>query len=273
MAPPGQFDGKIDAQGEFYLYDRFWERGEELLETFAKALAEEIAEAIVEERRARWSSPITVDLTEARTNPESIGSYTEAGDCILYLPDSTGVATIYLDSPTSHGYRMGVDYEKVRGSFREIFVSNIAQPDCKLYLLVGQGDLRVRSKVARGVTQKVDESNKSVGSGDTYQFLSYNHPGHLDEALIIGSTTSFSVVVTINGEEFLNKTYAQYCNITQTIECISAFEELDEDGNPLSKYVVHIKNLVFKESIAISVTNNGASPIIFHNLFAKYRGG
>ena len=119
---------------------------------------------------------------------------------------------------------------------------------------------------------RVDLSNISVEAGKTYQFLSHGYPGYLDEALVIGSTTSFSVVVTIDDEEFLNKTYSEYTDITQPLDYISAFEELDENGNPLSKYVVHIKNLVFKESIVISVKNNGASPMIFHNLFAKYRG-
>jgi len=119
----------------------------------------------------------------------------------------------------------------------------------------------------------VDLTDVSVEAGETHEFLSHGYPGYLDECLVISSSTDFSVVVTIDDKEFFNKTYAKYCNITQTARCISAFEEQDEDGNPLSKYVVHIKNLVFKESIVISVKNNGGSPVTFHNLFAKYRGG
>ena len=118
----------------------------------------------------------------------------------------------------------------------------------------------------------VDLSNVSVEAGKTYEFLSHGYPGQLDEALVIGSTTSFSVTVTIDEKEFLNKTYTEYTDITQPLDYISAFEELDENGNPLSKYIVHIKNLVFKEFIVISVKNNGTSSMIFHNLFAKYRG-
>ncbi len=119
----------------------------------------------------------------------------------------------------------------------------------------------------------IDLSNISVAAGATYEFLSHGYPGYLDEALVIGSTTSFSIIVTIDDKIFLNKTYTEYCNITQPLDYISAFEELDENGNPLGKYVVHIKNLVFKESIVISVKNNGASSMVFHNLLAKYRGG
>jgi len=119
---------------------------------------------------------------------------------------------------------------------------------------------------------RIDLSNISVVAGATYEFLSHGYPGYLDEALVIGSTISFSVKVTIDDVEFLNKTYTEYTDVTQPLDYISAFEELDENGNPLSKYVVHIKNLVFKESIAISVKNNGAGPMTFYNLFAKYRG-
>lgn len=119
----------------------------------------------------------------------------------------------------------------------------------------------------------VDLTDISVEAGQTYEFLSHGYPGYLDECLVISPSTNFSVVVTIDDAEFFNKTYAQYRNVTQTLRCISAFQERDEDGNPLSKYTVHIKNLVFKESIVISVRNNGGSPVTFHNLFAKYRGG
>lgn len=133
-------------------------------------------------------------------------------------------------------------------------------------------DTIAQHKEEKELVGRVDLTNISVGAGQNYQFLSHGYPGYLDECLVISPSTSFSVAVTIDDTEFFNKTYAEYCSITQPIQCIGAFQERDEDGNPLSKYVVHIKNLVFKESIVISVRNNGAGSIVFHNLFAKYRG-
>ncbi|MBA7491907.1 hypothetical protein ES702_02455 [subsurface metagenome] len=119
----------------------------------------------------------------------------------------------------------------------------------------------------------VDLTDVLVEAGKTHEFLSHGYPGYLDECLVVSPSTDFSVVVTIDDKEFFNKTYAEYCNITQVLRCISAFEERDEDGNPLGNYIVHIKNLAFKESIVISVRNNGGSPVTFHNLLAKYKGG
>lgn len=222
MTPLGQFDGKIDAQGEFHLYDRFWERleqtilGKELSEVFAKALAEEMAKVAVEGRRARWSFPIAVSLTEARTDPKSIGSYPEAGDCILCLPDSTGVATIYLNDPTSHGYQMGVDYDRVRGYFHEIYVSNAAQSGCYLYLLIGEGNIEVRYPLrsigdagasatnARGKTilkwlSDIAAILSSVAKGDTLANDAVN-VGTAATLIIAANSDRKSILIYNNGD-------------------------------------------------------------------------
>ncbi|GAI91853.1 unnamed protein product, partial [marine sediment metagenome] len=89
--------------------------------------------------------------------------------------------------------------------------------------------------------------------------------------LILSSSTNFSVIVNVDGEEILNRTYTQYTDITQILKDISAFEERDSDGNRLGKYTVHLININFKDSISIEVKNNSASPITFNNLFCKYK--
>lgn len=125
-----------------------------------------------------------------------------------------------------------------------------------------------RDKLKIGVINLTDES---VAAGVSYNFLSHYYPGSLDESLVISPNENFSVKVVVDGATVFNLTYAQYKSITQVVKCISAFEERDEHGNPLGKYLVQIKNLSFVESLVISVTNTGGSSTTFHNLFAKYK--
>ncbi len=118
---------------------------------FAKAFAEEMSQYTQQSRQEMWSLPIEVDLSVARTVPTLIGEYPHGADAIIYLPDSTGVGTIYLDNPVSHSYAMGTDYQKLRAYFRSIYLTNIAQVDAvgsarKLNLLVGQGNIDVRAR-------------------------------------------------------------------------------------------------------------------------------
>ncbi len=118
---------------------------------FAKAFAEEMSQYTQQSRQEMWSFPVEVDLSVARTVPTLIGEYAHGADAIIYLPDSSGFGTVYLDNPVSHGYEMGTDYQKLRAYFRSIYLTNIAQVNTdgssrKLNLLVGQGDIDVRAR-------------------------------------------------------------------------------------------------------------------------------
>lgn len=123
----------------------------DLPDIFAKAFAEQMSQYTQQSRQEMWSLPIEVDLSVARTVPTLIGEYPHGADAIIYLPDSSGVGTVYLDNPVSHRYEMGTDYQKLRAYFRNIYLTNIAQVEAdgsarKLNLLVGQGDIDVRAR-------------------------------------------------------------------------------------------------------------------------------
>lgn len=125
-----------------------------------------------------------------------------------------------------------------------------------------------RDKLKIGVVNLTDQS---VAGGATYAFLSHYYPGHLEECYVLSPTESFSLRVILDGSDFFNQTYAQYKETTQITKCVAAFEERDEDGNALGKYVVQIQGLVFEESIILIVKNNTGASVTFERLFAKYR--
>lgn len=132
--------------------------------------------------------------------------------------------------------------------------------------------MRLNSVEERLTTKIADITDQNVGAGATYDFLSVSNKfGYVEECLVISPSTDFSVIVNVDGEEILNRTYTQYTDITQVVKDISAFEERDSDGNPLGKYTVHLININFKSSITIQVKNDSASPITFANLFCKYK--
>ncbi len=89
----------------------------------------------------------------------------------------------------------------------------------------------------------VNLTDQSVTAGASYAFLSHYYPGYLEECHVLSPTESFSLRVILDESDFFNETYAQYKKITQITKCIAAFEERDEDGNALGKYVVQIKGL------------------------------
>lgn len=117
----------------------------------------------------------------------------------------------------------------------------------------------------------IDLTNQAVSAGQSLEFVSLEGLGYIKECLVVSPSTGFSVIVTVDGSQILNRTYTEYTDITQIVSDISAFEERDTDGNPLGKYVVHLANINFKNSLSLSVKNDSGGSITFQNLFCKYK--
>lgn len=120
-------------------------------------------------------------------------------------------------------------------------------------------------------TKIVSLTNVTVNAGDTHNFLTISATkGFILETLILSEGENFSVILEIDGSEALNTSYANLNRIGQEVKSIDAFAQLDINGSPTDRYLVHIKELNFKTSIKISVKNTSASPLIFRNLFVNY---
>ncbi|GAI88348.1 unnamed protein product, partial [marine sediment metagenome] len=82
--------------------------------------------------------------------------------------------------------------------------------------------------------------------------------------------TDFRVSIAVDGVSVFNKTYDEIRQISQSSPEISAFAELDENGDPTGHYVASIRNIPYESSIWVRVQNTGAGPVTFSQLFAKY---
>jgi len=103
--------------------------------------------------------------------------------------------------------------------------------------------------------------------------LDLSGAGVVDQVLIRSPSRDIRIVIEVDGSEILNNTYDELRQIEQDARDISAFEELDEDGNPTGYYVVSIKDIGFLSSIKISVQNIGVTAMSIPNAFVKYRLG
>ena len=124
-----------------YTLERLIRLTEKMPANVAKSVAKELSEISLYTTSRTWASVLVVPLDEARPSAEQIGYYEEGADCVVYLPDSTGIATIRLDSANAHGYDIGTVYRKVRHPFNTLYIENAAQTGCYLYLLISKGGI------------------------------------------------------------------------------------------------------------------------------------
>lgn len=115
-----------------------------------------------------------------------------------------------------------------------------------------------------------DFPSQVIAAGGTFDPISVTGSGVLDELMVLSPNTSFGVAVAVDGSTILSKTYAQLNALTQSLRCVSAFAELDENGDATGKYLIHLKDISFLASLVARVTNTGGASATF-NIVGKYR--
>lgn len=120
-------------------------------------------------------------------------------------------------------------------------------------------------------TKIIDVTDKAVSAGQEYEFVAITGVGTIIDVFVLSPSVSFSVILTINGIDILDRTYTQYLAISDSIKDIAAFPERDGDGVLTGKYLVCLKNVHFKNHISIKVKNNSGASVTFNNLFCKYK--
>lgn len=118
-------------------------------------------------------------------------------------------------------------------------------------------------------TEIVDRVSQIVEAGESFEIINASGSGRLHEIAIASPSTEMEITITVDGEEKLKKTYNQLRVSTQFLKDISAFAELDEDGNATGNYIIHVKNYPFRTSFIASVKNISASSVTFTVIFAK----
>lgn len=121
----------------------------------------------------------------------------------------------------------------------------------------------------RGREVVADFSSKEIAAGGYFDPISVVGSGELYEIMILSPNTSFGVTVAVDGTTILSKTYTELHAITQPLRSVSAFPELDEDGDPTGQYLIHLKDISFLESLVVRVTNTGGASANF-NILGKY---
>ncbi|GAI89771.1 unnamed protein product, partial [marine sediment metagenome] len=94
--------------------------------------------------------------------------------------------------------------------------------------------------------------------------------GQLEQFHIRSPNTDFRILIAIDEVSVFSKTYSEIRQISQSSPEISAFAELDENGDLTGYYVASLRNIPYRSSILVRVQNTGLIPVTFSQLFAKY---
>ena len=173
------------------------------------------------------------------------------------------------------GYEAFIEFTSAHDVMKILNVSDVQVNPAtqeKQDSLIGRLDLKP-SELESAIrdTKIIDVTDKPVSAGVEYEFVAVTGIGIVIDAFVLSPSTSFSVILTINGIDILDKTYVQYLAISDSIKDIAAFPERDSDGGLTGKYLVCLKNVHFKNHISIKVKNNSGGSITFNNLFCKYK--
>ncbi|GAI68367.1 unnamed protein product, partial [marine sediment metagenome] len=92
-------------------------------------------------------------------------------------------------------------------------------------------------------TRFVDLAGSVVGAGGWLTILEDLGAGQLEQFHVRSPNTDFRVSITVDGVSVFSKTYAEIRQIGQNSPEISAFAELDENGDLTGYYVASIRDI------------------------------
>lgn len=165
---------KAEEAEKEYTLERLIKLTEKLPANVGKSVAKEISQVSLYTTSRTWTSVLMVPLHDARPSSEQIGYYPQGADCIVYLPDSTGQATIRLDSATAHGYGIGTKYRKVRHPFHTLYIENTAQDGCYLYLLISKGGIDMQAMEHKPTNPAIYNLTMTLANREYSQVLPAN---------------------------------------------------------------------------------------------------
>lgn len=165
---------KAEEAEKEYTLERLIKLTENIPKNVGKSVAKELSEISLYTTSRTWASVLMVPLHDARPSPEQIGYYPQGADCVVYLPDSTGQATIRLDSATAHGYGIGTTYRKVRHPFHNLYIENTAQDGCYLYLLISKGGIDMQAMEHKATNPAIFNVTMAAANKEYSQVLPAN---------------------------------------------------------------------------------------------------
>ncbi|MBA7556820.1 hypothetical protein ES705_49540 [subsurface metagenome] len=144
----------------------------------------------------------------------------------------------------------------------------------ELLQIIALDDLKVAASRVASIltptTRFVDLARSSLGPARALTVLYKSGAGQLEQFHIRSPNTDFGILIAVDMRSFLAKTYDEIRQISQHSPEISAFAELDENGDPTGHYVASIRDILYEKSIWVRVQNTGSAPVTFSQLFAKY---
>lgn len=119
-------------------------------------------------------------------------------------------------------------------------------------------------------TRFIDLAGSTVAAGEWLTILDSSKSGELEQFHVRSPNTDFRISVAVDGISVFEKTYSEIRQIGYNSPELSAFAELDQNGDATGYYIASIRNIPYHSSILVRVQNTGAAPVSFSQLFAKY---
>jgi len=182
----------------------------------------------------------------------------EGTDKVLVVPDNPPNIDVKLSTRASEATLQNL-YSKVEA------ITNALDS-------VGSDKVRVTIPDAVSViiatgTRVVEYKNYVLQAGETNTLLDYTGRGRLHEITVISQASTFKITIYVDGQVIWDKQYSEAEEVTDEVVMMSAFQRED------NKYVYHISNIPFNQSVKVDITNTDAvNNIVFDYVFLKYEG-
>lgn len=130
--------------------------------------------------------------------------------------------------------------------------------------------IRKQSEKVTGFVDLAESAGSAAAAGEALTILERSGYGQVEQLHVRSPNIDFRISVVVDGVRIFDKSYGEIRGVSWSSPEISAFAELDEDGDPTGYYIASVRDIFWYNSILVKVLNTGTVATTFSQLFLKY---
>lgn len=110
-------------------------------------------------------------------------------------------------------------------------------------------------------------TERNISIGVSKNLIDEKGEGELKDILLITDSSSYKVRVMRDGEVLYDEQYSWFRSVSQEVENIGAYPEVDSEGAETGNYILNLKNISFRRRMRVYMET--PSPLVISTLHAE----
>ena len=129
---------------------------------------------------------------------------------------------------------------------------------------------KVEAEIPRPKTEIRYEVDRTISGAGRRTLIDETGKGELSEFVVVAESSSYRVIIYVDGKEVLNATWSEINELSQELREVNAFTTINTETGEVTGYGFNLINVKWQKSFRLEIVNTSTSSLRFKKLMAKW---